>query len=160
MSVGEVCNREVIIIDKDGSIREAAGLMRKYHVGDVVIVEEKNKKRFPVGILTDRDIVLELIALDVDINAVTVGDVMSFELITAREEDDVMETIKRMRHKGVRRIPVVNDQGSLEGILAVDDLIDLLAKQLTDLAGLVMGGTAAGRRKMPVTLSTQRHASC
>lgn len=139
MGVGEVCNREVIIIDREGSIREAAGLMREYHVGNVVVVEEKNEERFPVGILTDRDIVLELIALDVDINAVTVGDAMSFELITAREEDDVMETIKRMRHKGVRRIPVVNDRGGLEGILAVDDLMDLLSEQLTDLARLVMG---------------------
>ncbi len=139
MGVGEICNREVIIIDREGSVREAAGLMRKYHVGDVVVVEEKNEERFPVGIMTDRDIVLQLIALDVDINAVTVGDAMSFELITAREEDDVMETIKRMRRKGVRRIPVVNDRGGLEGILSVDDLIDLLSEQLTDLAKLVMG---------------------
>jgi CBS domain-containing protein len=139
MDVGEVCNREVIIIDREGSIREAAGLMREYHVGNVVVVEEKNEERFPIGILTDRDIVLELIALDVDIDAVTVGDAMSFELITAREEDNVMETIKRMRHKAVRRIPVVNDRGVLEGILAVDDLIDLLSEQLTDLARLVMG---------------------
>jgi len=139
MGVGEVCNREVIIIDREGSIREAAGLMRKYHVGNVVVVEEKNADRFPVGILTDRDIVLDLIALDVDINAVTVGDAMSFELITAREDDDVVETIKRMRHKGVRRIPVVNDRGGLEGILAVDDLIDYISEQLTDLARLVMG---------------------
>lgn len=82
---------------------------------------------------------LELIAFDVDINAVTVGDAMGFELIIAREKDDVMETIKRMRHKGVRRIPVVNDRGGLEGILSVDDLIDLLSEQLTDLARLVMG---------------------
>ena len=139
MGVGDVCNREVIIIDREGSIREAAGLMRKYHVGNVVVVEEKNEERFPVGILTDRDIVLDLIALDVDINAVTVGDAMSFELITAREDDDVVETIKRMRHKGVRRIPVVNDRGGLEGILAVDDLIDYISEQLTDLARLVMG---------------------
>ncbi|HKL80945.1 MAG TPA: CBS domain-containing protein [Desulfobacter sp.] len=139
MGVGEVCNREVIVIDREGSIREAAGLMRKYHVGNVVVVEEKNEERFPVGILTDRDIVLDLIALDVDINAVTVGDAMSFELITAREDDDVVETIKRMRHKGVRRIPVVNDRGGLEGILAVDDLIDYISEQLTDLARLVMG---------------------
>jgi CBS domain-containing protein len=139
MCIGEICNRKVIIIDKEGSIREAAGLMRKHHVGDVVVVEEKNEERVPVGILTDRDIVLEFIALDVDIDSVTVGDAMSFELITAREEDDVMETIKRMRHKGVRRIPVVNNRGGLEGILAVDDLIEVLSEQLTDLARLVMG---------------------
>ncbi len=149
MCVREVCNREVIIIDREGSIREAAGLMRKYHVGDVVVVEEKNEERVPVGILTDRDIVLEFIALDVDIDSVTVGDAMSFELITAREEDDVMETIKQMRHKGVRRIPVVNNRGGLEGILAVDDLIEVLSEQLTDLARLVMGEQQRESEKRP-----------
>lgn len=139
MCVGEICNREVIIIDREGSIREAAGLMRKYHVGDVVVVEQRDEERIPVGILTDRDIVLEFIALDVNIDSVTVGDAMSFELLIAREEDDVMETIKRMRRKGVRRMPVVNNRGGLVGILAVDDLIELLSEQLMDLSRLIMG---------------------
>lgn len=140
MCVGEICNREVIIIDRKGSIREAAGLMRKYHVGNVVVVEQRDDERIPVGILTDRDIVLEFIALDVDIDSVTVGDAMSFELLIAREEDGVMETINRMRSKGVRRIPVVNNRGGLVGILAVNDLIEVLSEQLMDLSKLIMGG--------------------
>ena len=139
MCVGEICNREVIIIDREGSIREAAGLMREYHVGNVVVVEQRDDERIPVGILTDRDIVLEFIALDVDIDSVTVGDAMSFDLLIAREEDGVMETINRMRSKGVRRIPVVNNRGGLAGILAVDDLIELISEQLMDLSKLVMG---------------------
>lgn len=137
MNIGEICNREVVIIDKEGSIFKAAKLMREYHVGDVIVVEEKNEERIPVGILTDRDIVRALVAADVDLHAVAVGDAMSFDLLTAKEEDDVVSTIKRMRHRGVRRVPVVNSRGGLEGIVSVDDLIDLICEQLTDLVGLI-----------------------
>ena len=87
--------------------------------------------------MTDRDLVIELIAKEVDINAVTVGDVMSHDLSVAREDDDVIDTLKRMRYKGIRRIPVVDDQGALIGLITLDDLLDLLAEQLKDLAGLV-----------------------
>jgi CBS domain-containing protein len=123
--------------------------MRKYHVGDVVVVEEKNKERFPVGILTDRDIVVLLVARDVDLDSVKVEDVMSFELVSAREEDDVMNTIKQMSSLGVRRMPVVNNRGGLEGILAVDDLIELLSEQLADLVKLIMRGQDLEYEKRP-----------
>lgn len=149
MSVGEICNRQVVIIYREGSIREAAELMRKYHVGDIVVVEDKDSERVPVGILTDRDIVLGLIAPEVDMDSVSVGDVMSSELISAREEDDVMDSIKQMRRKGVRRIPVVNSRGGLEGILTVDDLIELFSEQLTDLAKLIMRGQELEYNKRP-----------
>ena len=137
MNVGEVCTREVVIIKSSDSILEAAKLMRKYHVGDVVVVEDRNDKRFPVGILTDRDIVIEILAKDLDPDTIGIGDAMSFELLTVVEEDGIMDTLKRMREKGVRRIPVVNQEGSLEGILRVDDLIDLLAEQMNDIVGLI-----------------------
>ena len=137
MNVGEVCNREVIIIKSNDSILEAAKLMRKYHAGDVVVVEDRDDKRFPIGILTDRDIVIEILAKDLAPDTISIGDAMNFELLTALEEDGIMDTVKRMREKGVRRIPVVNQEGSLEGILRVDDMIDLLAEQMNDLVGLI-----------------------
>ena len=137
MYVGEVCSREVVVIAKDGSIRDAARLMREYHVGDIVVVEDRDSQRYPIGIITDRDIVIEIIAKGVDLDAVDVGDAMSYDLLTAREEDDIRETIKRMRSKGVRRIPIVNRQDVLMGILAIDDLIELYAEQLGDLAELI-----------------------
>ena len=137
MNAGEICNREVVIVNRESSIQEAAVLMRKHHVGDVVVVEERQGLRTPVGILTDRDIVIEIVARDLEADEVQVGDVMSSDLLTATEEDEILETIKRMRGKGVRRIPVVNSDGGLEGIIAVDDLVDLLAEQMTDLVGLI-----------------------
>ena len=137
MTVGAVCNREVIVVDKTASIVEAARLMRKYHVGDLVVVEDRAGKRVPVGIVTDRDIVLEVVAEGVDMNDVNVGDIMSNNLVTARENDSVLETVKIMRAKGIRRLPVINDDNDLVGILAVDDLIDLFSEQIVDLARLI-----------------------
>lgn len=149
MNVGKICNRNVIIVSREKSIREAAVLMRKYHVGDVVVVDEKNRERFPIGILTDRDIVVLLVARDVDLDAVKVEDVMSFDLLSAQEEDDVMDTIKQMRSSGVRRIPVVNSRGGLEGIVAVDDLIELLSEQMADLVQLILRGQDIEYEKRP-----------
>jgi CBS domain-containing protein len=137
MTVGEVCNREVVFVRRDESIGKAARLMRTYHVGGLVVIEEKEGRRVPVGIVTDRDLVLEVIAEEVDASKLTVGDIMSFELVTAREEDSLLDAIKHMRSRGVRRIPVVNREGALTGILAVDDLLELLAEQINDLAGLI-----------------------
>ena len=106
--------------------------MRDHHVGDVIVVEHKENGRIPVGILTDRDILIGLLAEGIDLNAVTAGDVMSSELITVEEYDDILVTIELMQDKGVRRIPVVNREGGLEGILAVDDMIELFAEELAD----------------------------
>jgi CBS domain-containing protein len=137
MKVGEICNREVVVIDREAAILEAAQLMRRHHVGDVVVTEAREGARVPVGILTDRDIVVELLAEQVPLDVVAVGDAMSSELLTVSEEEEVMDAIQRMRGRGVRRVPVVDHSGALAGILAVDDLIDLIAEQLSDLVKLI-----------------------
>jgi len=137
MSVGEFCNREVIIANKDTSLVDIAQLMRQHHVGSVVIVETVAQNNIPVGIITDRDIVLEIVAPQLDLNAVTAGDVMSGDLITAREVDGLWETLKRMRSHGVRRVPVINDETVLLGILSVDDVLEILANEFTELVSLM-----------------------
>ncbi len=137
MSAGEICSREVVFVRPEESVRTAVTLMRSAHVGDVVVVEEQPGGRRPVGILTDRDVVVGLLAEDVDIDALTAGDVMSSDLITVPEEAEVAAAIELMREYGVRRLPVVDAGGFLAGILSVDDLIDFLAGQLTDIARLI-----------------------
>ncbi len=136
MPIGEICNREVVFVTREDTILEAALLMRQHHVGDLVVAEDREGVCFPVGMLTDRDLVIEILAADIGVETVTVGDVMSPELVVARESDGVYETIQRMRARGVRRIPVVNDRGSLEGIIAADDLLGLLADEIMGLAKL------------------------
>ncbi|MFN2366923.1 MAG: CBS domain-containing protein [Desulfurivibrionaceae bacterium] len=137
MNSGELCNREVVIIEESESVLSAAKLMRAYHVGDLVVVEKRGGLAFPVGILTDRDIVIEVIASEVDFDDVSVGDVMSSDLLTVSGEEAIADTVKLMRAKGVRRVPVVNKQGVLEGIISVDDLIELLAEEMNDLVDLI-----------------------
>lgn len=137
MTLKTLCNREVLIAGNDDSILEAARLMRDYHTGDVVIVEDKNGSRHPVGIVTDRDIVIEVIAKNVDPESVTLGDLMCRDIVIAKEDDDVIDAVKTMRQKGIRRLPVVDSSGALVGIITVDDLIDLMAEQLSDLKGII-----------------------
>lgn len=137
MPVSEICNRDVIVVQRNDTILEAAKLMRQHHVGDVVVVEDRNGMRVPVGIVTDRDLVVEIMAPELDHLVITVGDIMLPELVTVKESSGVFETIQYMRAKGVRRLPVVNEGGGLVGILTLDDLLELLAEELTALAKLV-----------------------
>jgi CBS domain-containing protein len=137
MAVGELCNREVVIAEKTLSVVGAAQLMRKHHVGDLVVVEERGGLKQPVGIVTDRDIVVEVVAAGVDPDALKVGDIMGPEVATVRESEGLFEALRYMRDKGVRRMPVVDRDGVLVGILTLDDLLSLLAEEMTELAKLV-----------------------
>jgi CBS domain-containing protein len=137
MSIGEICNREVVIAHREDGILEAAKLMRRYHVGDLVVVEDRAGRKVPIGILTDRDIVLEVLAQEVPLDTVTVADVMTYELSTARADETVWATVQRMRVKGLRRMPVVDAEGGLVGIVTADDLLELLAQELADLSRLI-----------------------
>jgi CBS domain-containing protein len=133
-SIGEYCNREVVFATKNMSILEAAQLMRQHHVGDLIVVDETDGKLIPVGIVTDRDIVIEIIAKSLDLNDFDVGDIMSSQPVNIQNSETVFDTIQLMRAKGVRRIPVVNQEGSLEGIMTVDDILGILAEEMSELA--------------------------
>lgn len=137
MPISEICNREVIIVQRNNTILEAAQLMRQHHVGNLVVVEERGGVRVPVGIVTDRDLVVEVMAPAIDQTVLTVGDIMVTELATVKENAGVSETIEYMRAKGVRRVPVVDPSGGLVGIVTLDDMLELLAEELLALAKLV-----------------------
>ena len=136
MNAGELCNRDVVNITRDAGIIDAAKLMRDHHVGCLVVVESREGQTEPVGILTDRDIVIEVIAEECGLADVSVGDVMSYALLKVNEKETVFDTAQRMRARGVRRVPVIRDSGELAGILALDDILELLSEELTLLARL------------------------
>lgn len=140
MPISEFCNREVVFATREMSIPEAAQLMRRHHVGDLVVVNEVDGKRVPVGIVTDRDIVIEIIARSLDLDDFSVGDIMSPQLVSVQEKEGIFETIRLMRTKGIRRIPVVNQEGGLEGIVSVDDILNLLAEEMAELAKVAPRG--------------------
>jgi CBS domain-containing protein len=138
MTIGEICTRVTIFTTREATVAEAAKLMRQHHVGTLVVVEEVDGgKRMPVGIVTDRDAVIEVMATGLDPNTITVGDIMVQDLVTARETEGVLETMQIMRYKGVRRLPIVGKAGELIGIVSIDDLLELLAEEISELAKVV-----------------------
>jgi len=138
MSIGEFCNREVVYALRDTTVMEAAALMRSHHVGSLVVVDVVGGgKRKPVGIVTDRDIIVEVTATGLDPKTMTTGDIMSSQLAMVHEEDTVEQTMEMMRFKGVRRLPVVDRDGGLAGIITIDDLLELVAENLIELTRII-----------------------
>ncbi|OGA22412.1 MAG: histidine kinase [Betaproteobacteria bacterium RIFCSPLOWO2_02_FULL_65_24] len=137
MRIGEFCTRYVVQCERTATALEVAQLMRTSHVGDVIVIDQPNGKKLAAGIVTDRDLVVKVLAREVDPTAVTAADIMSGELITAGEANDAYETAELMRFRGVRRLPVVDEDGGLVGIVTLDDLLKVMGDELTIL-GRVM----------------------
>lgn len=149
MDVNLICNHNVATIGKRASIAEAATLMRAEHVGNLIVTEVRGDAKLPVGILTDRDIVVGVVAKGAAPDAVTVGDAMTRDPLTVREDASMEFALREMRRYGVRRAPVVRGNGDLVGVIAVDDIIEHLAIQLTRLAELIRLEQEAEPRARP-----------
>ncbi|MFX1674959.1 CBS domain-containing protein [Paraburkholderia sp. A2WS-5] len=133
MNALALCTREVATCGPQATIVEAAARMRALHAGDLVVVNEEGGVRVPVGMLTDRDIVLAVVSQDASPATLYAGDVMSAPAVLARGTDDFWLLARRMRLHGVRRLPVVGDDGGLVGIVSLDDLIHAAATLLDEL---------------------------
>jgi len=138
MSIGKFCNRNVVCAKRETSVVDAALLMRRHHIGDVVVVDETSEGRRPVGIVTDRDLVVEVLSAGLDPGAVKVGDLLIRPLVTIEEGTGYMEAVRLMASRGVRRIPVVSPGGLLVGIVSFDDLLHQLAVPLAELSELAI----------------------
>jgi CBS domain-containing protein len=134
MNVGEICSRIVVVAERSTPVQQAAKLMRDHHIGALVVTEGGAEARRPIGIVTDRDIVVEVVAAGVDYRALTVGDIMAERPATIKETAGLFEVMAQMRSGGVRRLVVVDAIGHLLGIVAMDDLIPILAEELSSLA--------------------------
>ena len=138
MTVGDICSRNVVVASKTEMIVDAAKRMRFAHVGDIVVVEDRKGQRVPIGIVTDRDIVLSVLAGDPDhLNHLSLNDMMSEDLLTSREDEAIESALKTMQERGVRRLPIVDVRGALVGILTLDDLLKYLTEQQSRLVGLI-----------------------
>jgi CBS domain-containing protein len=133
MQIGELCGHEVVTCAAGASAPELAQAMRERHVGDVLVVDAGAAGGArPLGIVTDRDLVVRVLAARVDPERVTAGDMMS-PVRTALESEDVYDAIWHMRRDGHRRLQVVDAQGALVGLVTLDDLAQFLAEELTEL---------------------------
>lgn len=134
MPISECCSREVVSCNSDTTLEQAAALMRKHHIGALVVLDRSSEPGQPVGMLTDRDIVIETVAVGLDVPTFTAGDVMSTPLTTVTEDSGFVEALRVMRSRGVRRLPVVNAKGSLVGVVTADDILLILATEISLLA--------------------------
>ena len=134
MRLAEISTRTVVTVERKTSVEQTARLMRLHHVGDVIVVDQTAHGAVPVGIVTDRDIVVQVLAAGLDPARLTAGDLMALDLITAGEDQDAFETVEQMQRHGVRRLPVVDKSGCLAGVITADDLLELFAIQLSSLS--------------------------
>lgn len=136
MALREICRRDVVTVRPDTDVEEAAQIMRERHVGDLIVVMGRGNNLKPIGVLTDRDIVALVVAKGINPKTVNVEDVMMRHPVTASEDMDIGLLITQMQERGVRRMPVVDHQGRLTGIISANDLYQLLVRQLLGLASI------------------------
>lgn len=137
-TVGAVCVREVVVAEGNESVLELAQLMRHHHVGDVVIVDRRGDKIYPSGIVTDRDIVVDGLVTSLEnIGEMKASELVKRSLVSVRENQNLDDALDVMRENGIRRAPVVDDEGALVGMLAVDDIVELFADRMCQLSMLI-----------------------
>ncbi|MBC7573352.1 MAG: CBS domain-containing protein [Herminiimonas sp.] len=137
MNVGELCTRSTVFGHGSMSVSEAARLMLEHHVGSLVIVDETDEGRVLMGMLTDRDIVVAVVARDFNAQTVRSADIMSRDLVTCHTEDSLDTALGHMQYHGVRRIPVVDEKNVLVGIITMDDLLGVVAENLQAFVEIV-----------------------
>jgi CBS domain-containing protein len=137
MKVGEYCKHAVVSIRAGADAADAARLMRDEHIGFLVVYRDDEELRKPIGVLTDRDLVLGVMAPDVSPSSVSVGDVMTRQPLIANETDEFQDMLQAMRLAGVRRVPVVDIRGALVGVIAIDDAIEVITGLMCEIAGSI-----------------------
>ena len=139
MDIGRICKRNVVTVRETDELTQAARLMREKHIGYLVVVKPSvvDGSLAPVGVMTDRDIVVAVVAQETDPRSLRVGDVMTRQPAVADEGSSVATALQLMRQIGVRRLPIIGRAGTLVGVLSLDDVIDAIAGELMDMAGSI-----------------------
>ena len=138
MTAGDICTRNIVVAPKNDMLVDAARRMRTSHVGAVVIVESKGGRQVPIGIVTDGDIVVSVVAFDPDhLSFMLISDMMTTDLVTAREDESIEAAIQLMHQHGIRRLPIIDADGGLVGILTLDDVLKDLTGEQNRLVGLM-----------------------
>jgi CBS domain-containing protein len=151
MSVGRICCREVNLAGPDESVRAAAQRMGKTGVGTLIVLDARRR---PIGIVTDRDLVVRVTAAGKDPVATPVGKVMTRDPKLVDEGSSIESALAMMRTAGVRRLPVVDRRGTLVGVLSLDDVLELLAEEVAQIGGVL--GRQAPRRRIAARAAATR----
>lgn len=137
MQLAELCNKKVIDIAKEETILNATKLLRNEHVGCLIVTETKDGIKTPIGIVTDRDIVLKVLDYNTNPANISVYDIMDSKFVTAKVTDDIHTALNLMQQNGIRRIPLVDDHNHLVGIVTADDMFAHFSKELNQLSSAI-----------------------
>jgi len=136
-TLASLSRHPVRVVTPGMTIRAAAELMREHHVGALIAVDGDAAAPRPIGIITDRDIVIAIVALDLDPNVFLIDDLLDRPLTVARADQGIRDGLKLMKSKGVRRLPLVDDAGTLSGIVTLDDVLGALARDMNEMTAVV-----------------------
>ena len=140
MNIGTLCTRRIVTVNAASSLAEAATLMREHHVGALVVVTRSGQSESVSGVVTDRDLVLDVLTRRLGGADLCIGDLARERVATVCEDDDVETAIAVMQESGVRRLLVTDADRHLSGIVAFDDLIAACARTMWELAQIVRLG--------------------
>ncbi len=146
MLLKEVCTLDVVCCGVDMRVTAAAQLMRTHHVGDLVLVQDPEEERVPLGVITDRDLVVEVLGNGRDPATTALGSLMHRPVVIANEKEDTAVVLERMRTHGVRRVPVVDAHGAAVGIITLNDLLKVLVDEAAALVEIMSRGQDRERR--------------
>lgn len=151
MNVDSICSRNPVTVAATTEVADAARLMRKEHVGFLVVAEPtaSNGDLKVSGVLTDRDIVTSVLAKDGDVHNLRVGDIMTRKPLVACVTTSLNVTLRHMREMGIRRVPVIGAREELVGVLSLDDALDAISCELSDLVEAIRGGQRNERATRP-----------
>jgi CBS domain-containing protein len=134
MSVGKICSRVVVTASPSESVLAVARRMKEQKVGTVVVVSEAAK---PLAILTDRDVVLRCVAAELSAKDTPVSAIMSREIKSVDESASIEQALRAMAGGGTRRLIVTGELGVLRGVLALDDVLELIAEEAESIGKLL-----------------------
>jgi CBS domain-containing protein len=149
MELLKIGRSQVVSVKPEATLEETARVMREHHVGDVVVAEERGNQRFPVGIMTDRDIVMATLALGAPTAPMLAEDLMTTDLVTVGEQESLVRVIELMKENGVKRVPILGKEKELVGIIALEDIMRLLSQEIAAL-------TEVGRRQKEIEFDRRR----
>ncbi|HET6370188.1 MAG TPA: CBS domain-containing protein [Nitrospiria bacterium] len=139
MPIGEFCTKNVVTARGNETVADAAKKMSDNSVGTIIVVD---RQAVPVGMITDRDITVRVVAEGKDPTSTRINEAMSEDPIVLNEERGIFEAVKTMCEQGVRRVPIVDGEGKLSGILSLDDLIMIFGEEMASIAGVVAYGSS------------------
>ena len=140
MNVGSICSRHLVTISRSGTLQQAGALMREHHVGALAVTETRPEGVHVVGIVTDRDLAIEVLARGFDGQSMEIGQLLDGRVVSAPQEASLMEAIELMQIAGVRRLLVRSEDRQVVGVVSFDDLLEACVVQLNSLASVLGKG--------------------